>query len=236
MNENTPQVILNYIKHQYSSVNSSENAVEVLKGISLEIQKGESIAFIGPSGCGKSTLLNLIGALDQPTAGSIKLNDIQLKEQSESELAKIRNRKIGFVFQAHHLLPQCTVVENILIPTLINKNCDPEENLKYAKELLERVGLTNREDHRPGQLSGGEKQRVALVRALINKPQLLLADEPTGQLDSQNAINLMDLLVELNRETNVTLICVTHSNELAFKMKKVFQLKDGLLHQVENVT
>lgn len=233
MSESKKHIHIENLHHQYSSVELDGKPVEVLRGINLEINQGDSISFIGPSGCGKSTLLNMIGALDKPTTGSISLGEIKLAEQSEDQLSKIRNEKIGFVFQSHHLLPQCSVVENILIPTLINKNRNQDQTLKKAKGLLDRVGLSERAQHRPGQLSGGEKQRVALIRALINDPELLLADEPTGQLDSQNANNLMDLLVELNRETNITLLCVTHSLELAKKMNQVFRLSDGQLEIVD---
>jgi ABC-type lipoprotein export system ATPase subunit len=202
----------------------------VLDGVSLEISRGESIAIIGPSGSGKSTLLNIIGTLDQPTSGKVFLDGEDLSAHRADQLAEIRNRQIGFVFQSHHLLPQCNVLENVLVPTLAGK----EKSLRHdAKErgvqLLQRVGLGERLTHRPGQLSGGERQRVAVVRALINRPKLLLADEPTGALDRSSAQQLAQLLIELNREEKVTLIVVTHALDLADKMERRFELKDGRL-------
>lgn len=204
--------------------------VPVLAGISLEIQPAESIAIVGPSGCGKSTLLNIIGTLDRASSGEVLLEGQDLAKLDEVQLAGIRNRQIGFVFQAHHLLPQCTVLENVLIPTLARgENPRRVTAPERGRRLLERVGLAHRLDHRPGQLSGGERQRVAVVRALINQPRLLLADEPTGALDRAAAGELSRLLVELNREEKVTLILVTHAEDLAQRMGRRFQLLDGRL-------
>lgn len=206
--------------------------VAVLAGVSLELGRGESAAIIGPSGSGKSTLLNIIGTLDQPSTGEVRLHGEDLTRLSPARLAVIRNRELGFVFQAHHLLPQCNVLENVLVPTLA---CDNEVLRDgapdRARRLLERVGLGGRLRHRPGQLSGGERQRVAVVRALINQPPLLLADEPTGALDRAAAEKLGQLLVELNREETVALIVVTHSLELARRMSRLWELRDG--HLVE---
>lgn len=202
----------------------------VLKDVTLRVAAGESVAIVGPSGSGKSTLLNIIGTLDGPTAGSVLLEGRDLSKFNGKELATIRNREIGFVFQLHHLLPQCTVLENVLVPTLVNGNRSSRENSETrARQLLERVGLDSRLSHRPGQLSGGERQRVAVVRALINNPKLLLADEPTGSLDRAAADNLSQLLIELNREEGVTLIVVTHSLDLAARLGRVLELRDGLL-------
>lgn len=204
--------------------------VEVLKGVSLEVARGESLAIIGPSGSGKSTLLNVIGTLDRATAGEVILAGQDLNRLDDLQLATVRNRQIGFVFQAHHLLPQCTVMENVLVPTLANPDANANKNApERAERLLKRVGLGDRLTHRPGQLSGGERQRVAVVRALINQPQLLLADEPTGALDRAAAEQLAQLLLELNREEGVTLIVVTHALDLARKMGRVLELKDGVL-------
>ncbi len=202
----------------------------VLDGVELEVGRGESLAIVGPSGCGKTTLLNLIGTLDRPDAGQVRLEGQDLTALTGKALAEVRNRQIGFVFQLHHLLPQCTVLENVLLPTLATRN----EALKdagpsRARRLLERVGLGARLRHRPGQLSGGERQRVAVVRALINEPQLLLADEPTGALDRLSSENLAQLLAELNRETGVALIVVTHAPDLARRMQRVLELRDGRL-------
>jgi len=202
--------------------------VEVLHDINLQLVTGEPIAIIGPSGTGKSTLLNLMGALDLPTAGSVRLDGRDLGGLSEKELAAIRNRQIGFIFQLHHLLPQCTVLENVLIPTLTGSAIDAD--YARAERLLERVGLKHRLGHRPGQLSGGECQRVAVVRAMINQPKLLLADEPTGSLDHAAATNLGQLLLELNREEGVALVLVTHSLELAKRLPRAMELRDGTLH------
>ena len=204
--------------------------VTVLQGINLEIQAGESAAIVGPSGCGKSTLLNIIGTLDRPSSGQVLLAEQDLAKLDETQLAATRNLQIGFIFQAHHLLPQCTVLENVLVPTLASgPNPGRATAPERARRLLERVGLGPRLDHRPGQLSGGERQRVAVVRALINQPRLLLADEPTGALDRLAAGELSRLLGELNREEKVTLILVTHAEDLAQKMGRRFQLLDGRL-------
>jgi len=202
----------------------------VLNNLSLQVSPGESIAIVGPSGSGKSTLLNIIGSLDKPTSGEILLDGQNLSNRNESELADIRNKKIGFIFQLHHLLPQCTVLENVLIPTLaFNAKKHQSSVQKHAEKLLERVNLAELAAYRPGQLSGGEQQRVAVVRAMVNRPQLILADEPTGSLDMAAADNLGQLLVELNKEENVTLIVVTHSSKLAGYMDKIFNLTDGQL-------
>ena len=202
--------------------------VEVLHDINLQLAASEPVAIIGPSGSGKSTLLNLMGALDLPTAGSVRLDGHDLGGLSEKELATIRNRQIGFIFQLHHLLPQCTVLENVLIPTLTGRVTD--DDCARAERLLERVGLSHRLGHRPGQLSGGECHRVAVVRAMINRPKLLLADEPTGSLDHAAATNLGQLLLELNKEEGVALVLVTHSLELARRLPRAMELRDGTLH------
>ena len=212
---------------ELSHIAKSYGTVEVLKEVNLQLAAGEPIAIIGPSGSGKSTLLNIMGALDVPTRGTMSLDGRDLSHLTEKELAGIRNRQIGFIFQLHHLLPQCTVLENVLIPTLASPRADQQER---AERLLDRVGLKHRLTHRPGQLSGGECQRVAVVRALINQPKLLLADEPTGSLDHAAATNLGQLLAELNKEEGVALVLVTHSLELARQMPRVLELRDGELH------
>jgi ABC-type lipoprotein export system ATPase subunit len=211
----------------------------VLEGISLEVAPAESVAIIGPSGSGKSTLLHIIGTLDRPSSGAVLLNNRDLSTLSDQQLASVRNQDIGFVFQAHYLLPQCTVLENVLVPTLAardgtgdpsnSEGRKPESPQARAERLLAHVGLGGRLSHRPGQLSGGERQRVAVVRALINQPRLLLADEPTGSLDHASAEQLAELLVEFNQEEKVALIVVTHALDLARRMSKVFELKDGRL-------
>jgi len=206
-------------------------SVSVLKGISLRIQKGRSIVVVGPSGCGKSTLLNIVGALDQPTSGKVLFDGRNLAEVPDNELARIRNREIGFIFQLHHLLPQCTVLENVLVPTLAGADgARAPETRQRAEELLERVGLKDRMSHRPGELSGGQRQRVAVARALINEPNLLLADEPTGSLDEETSQSIADLLVELNQDVGVTLVVVTHSSVLAERIGDVMELHGGRLN------
>lgn len=220
------------LEHISKSYPSAEGATElpILADVSLEMWAGESLAIIGPSGSGKSTLLNIIGTLDRPTAGLVELDGKNLTSLDEIALAQVRNRQIGFIFQGHHLLPQCNVLENILVPTLAsNDKTLRQQAPERARKLLDRVGLGARLEHRPGQLSGGERQRVAVVRALINQPKLLLADEPTGALDRLSAEKLAELLVELNREQNVSLIVVTHALDLAAKMQRVCELKSGQL-------
>ena len=209
---------------------SGEGHTTVLRDISLQIIQGESVALVGPSGSGKSTLLNIIGALDKPTSGVVTFAGKDLADLDDSELSRIRNREIGFVFQLHHLLPQCTVFENVLLPTIpLGLKKGDEDVRDRAKNLLERVGLEKHKDYFPAQLSGGEMQRVAVIRALINRPKLILADEPTGSLDRESSENLGQLLVKVNKEEGTALITVTHSIELARLMDKVFKLRDGIL-------
>jgi lipoprotein-releasing system ATP-binding protein len=207
--------------------------VRVLDSINLEVRAGDSVAIVGPSGSGKSTLLNIIGALDRPTRGQVFFEGEDLCKWNERELADFRHRRLGFIFQAHHLLPQCTVLENVLVPTLAAPQtaAGRQSALDRGLRLLERVGLGARRDHRPGQLSGGERQRVAVARALINRPQLLLADEPTGALDRAASETLSQLLIELNTEEKVTLILVTHALELAGRMKRRCRILDGRLEE-----
>jgi ABC-type lipoprotein export system ATPase subunit len=207
----------------------SGGTVEVLKSISLEVEAGRSIAIVGPSGSGKSTLLNIIGTLDFPSAGSMILDGQELGGLGEVEKAAIRNRKIGFVFQQHHLLPQCNVLENVLVPTLISRSEPVQIAEARARALLDQVGLSHRLEYRPGQLSGGEQLRVAVVRAMINQPRLLLADEPTGSLDRAGAESLADLLVKMNLQQGTTLVVVTHSLSLARRMDRLYTLVDGAL-------
>lgn len=199
----------------------------VLAGVDLTMSPGEALAITGPSGSGKSTLLHILGTLDSPTAGTVTLDGVNPFELSEPELAKFRNRRVGFVFQDHHLLPQCSVLENVLIPTLVNRDAKPPETEAFARELLDRVGLGHRLDHRPAELSGGERQRVAVARALIQKPALLLADEPTGNLDRTSAHGVGELLLELHRQQNAILVVVTHSFELAKLFPNRRTMADG---------
>ncbi len=215
-------------KHYYN--NSGTVKQDVLIDISMSINAGDSIAIVGPSGCGKSTLLNLIGSIDSPTSGSIEFDEKNINQLNDIELSNLRNKQIGFIFQMHHLLPQLTVLENALLPTLADSNKKNKNAIaERALQLLEQVGLKDKIHQFPGQLSGGECQRVTVVRALINKPKLILADEPTGSLDQNSAEQIGDLLVEIQKEQNIALVVVTHSKSLAAKMKKQFSLIDGKL-------
>lgn len=201
---------------------------QILSGVDLSIDPGETVAIMGPSGCGKSTLLNIVGLLDQATTGSVSLEGESCAGWSEEQRAATRCRKIGFVFQRHHLLPHLSVLENVLIPTVPARA--GEGARERAQELLAQVRLDHRLAYRPAQLSGGECQRVAVVRALINQPALLLADEPTGSLDHDSSAAIGDLLVSLNREMGLTLVVVTHAADLAERMGRVLTLRDGTLH------
>jgi len=198
----------------------------VLQNISLKIRQGDNIAITGPSGSGKSTLLNILGTLDKPSSGSLKFLGHELTKLNNQELASLRNQQVGFVFQLHHLLPQCTVLENVLLPTLVDKQNGKAKD--RAVHLLQQVGLGEHLNHRPGQLSGGECQRTAVVRALINQPQLILADEPTGSLDEETAEELGNLLVDLNDKQRTALVIVTHSPKLAKKAKQKYRLHHSL--------
>jgi ABC-type lipoprotein export system ATPase subunit len=231
---NVTLIQLDGVSKQYAGADGAA-AVNVLSGVSLRVERGESLAIVGPSGSGKSTLLQIIGTLDRPTGGRVALDGRDLNQLDDLQLAEVRNRQIGFVFQSHYLLPQCSVWENVLVPTLarLKSEVTDESVEQRAGRLLKRVGLSERIDHRPGQLSGGERQRAAVVRALINRPQLLLADEPTGSLDHASATALGQLLVELNKEEGVALIVVTHAVELAKRMRRVMRLEDGKLAETK---
>ncbi|HEX7446309.1 MAG TPA: ABC transporter ATP-binding protein [Pirellulales bacterium] len=200
----------------------------VLRGCSFELSRGESLAILGPSGSGKSTLLQIVGTLDRPTSGEVMLAGRNPFTLSERKLAAFRNQQIGFVFQDHHLLPQCSVLENVLLPTLAGGGATSEA-FDRARMLLDRVGLTDRIDHRPAELSGGERQRTAIARALIRQPVLLLADEPTGNLDRSTAAQIGDLLLELQRQEQTMLVVVTHSLELAGRFQRQVELDAGRL-------
>lgn len=220
---------LTNIHKSYGSGQNSKRK-EVIKGVSLELAQGETLAILGPSGSGKSTLLNIIGALDTPDNGEVIFNGNILNSYSEKQLSSFRNEEIGFIFQSHHLLPQCTVLENVLIPILpLKNNTFKKECGERAKELIKAVDLWEHKDKLPSTLSGGECQRVAVIRALINKPNLLLADEPTGSLDRNNAMAITSLLLKLNKEFNTSLIVVTHSDEIGAKMDRSVNLLNGQL-------
>jgi lipoprotein releasing system ATP-binding protein len=200
--------------------------VEVLKGVSLTIAAGELAAIVGPSGVGKSTLLHLLGGLERPTGGAIRYGDTDLALLSDVALAQFRNRRVGFVFQFHHLLPEFSALENVMMPLLIRR-CSTGEARARSIALLGRVGLAARVRHRPGELSGGEQQRVAIARALIGEPAVLLADEPTGNLDSKTGDEVFELIRELNRERNLTCVFITHNEELARRTDRVLRMLDG---------
>jgi len=204
---------------------------KVLNDLSLEVNEGESIAIMGPSGSGKSTLLNILGLLDKPDAGEILFKGSPVAQFSDDQSADYRNKNIGFVFQDHLLLPHLTVIENIFLPLLASKYSPTELSAReeVLLKLMEKTGISDLKDKYPSNISGGEAQRVAVVRSLANNPSILLADEPTGSLDSRNAENLGDMLLKMNKETGITIILATHSEELARKMFRVFRLEDGKL-------
>jgi len=202
--------------------------VDVLRDVNLQVQPGERIAIIGASGSGKTTLLQLMGGLDLPAQGTVDIGGTDISKISDEQRGELRNRALGFVYQFHHLLPEFTALENVAMPLLVRR-MPVAQARERAESLLKRVGLGSRLEHRPSQLSGGERQRAAVARALVTQPQLVLADEPTGNLDGANAAQVFDLMLELNREVGTALIIVTHATELASRMQRVLTLKDGVL-------
>ena len=223
-----PHLIADNLAKQYPTRNEP---LVVLRGVSLTLATGDNVAVLGPSGCGKSTLLHILGTLDRPTAGQLRLDGCDLLALDEPQLADFRSGQIGFVFQDHHLLPQCTALENVLLPAMAN-GAVPAKAIERGRMLLERVGLNRRLDHLPAELSGGERQRVALARALVNQPTLLLADEPTGNLDRTTAASVARLLIEMQEQEQTMLIVVTHSMELARLLRRRMELDDGRLKEV----
>ena len=219
---------------QTEGITKSFGALQVLKGIDLTINKGEVVAIVGPSGAGKTTLLQIIGTLDAPDSGRLVINGTETRRLGDKELAAFRNRNIGFVFQFHHLLPEFTAFENVCIPGLIGKHPRAEVE-RRAAELLEMMGLAGRRDHKPGQLSGGEQQRVAIARALINSPAVLLADEPSGNLDSHNRDEIHRLFFDLRERLGQTVVIVTHDENLAAMADRKITMSDGLILGCETV-
>ncbi len=219
------------VEHLGKDYPTAAGPLTVLRDINLLLERGQAVAIMGPSGSGKSTLLHLLGTLDRPTRGTVRIDNQDPFALPEKRLADFRNRHVGFVFQDHHLLPQCSVLENVLIPTLVTppNPGDSKPRLAWAEELLRRVGLSHRLHHRPAELSGGERQRVAVARALINRPLLLLADEPTGNLDRSLAHDVGKLLLELHQQEQTILITVTHSQELASLFPRVMAMDSGTL-------
>ncbi|MBI2573520.1 ABC transporter ATP-binding protein [Candidatus Woesearchaeota archaeon] len=209
-----------------------EERLDVLRGVNLTIHKGEFVAILGPSGSGKSTLMNQVGLLDVPTKGKITLENQDLSTLSENDLAQVRGKTIGFIFQQFNLIPTLTALENVMLPTLF-QGLAQEERVRRATQLLATVGLDHRMDHKPGQLSGGQQQRVAIARSLVNNPSIILADEPTGNLDSISGTQIFELLIHLHRDEHKTLILITHDEELAHHAQRIVYMKDGKVDRIE---
>ena len=212
-----------------TNITKSYDGLEILKGVSLEVVEKEVVSIVGRSGAGKSTLLHILGTLDLPDSGGLMINDTSITSLSQRELAQFRNENIGFVFQFHNLLPEFTALENVCIPAFLNKKKSQKEVEENASKLLERLGLSSRIKHKPSQLSGGEQQRVAVARALINSPKIIFADEPSGNLDSKNADELHELIFDLKEEFSQTFVIVTHNKLLAKKSDRFITIEDGII-------
>ena len=224
-----PKVVIR-LENVHKTYDLGEIQVHALRGISLEVREGEFVAVMGPSGSGKSTVMNILGCLDRPTKGHYYLDGVDVSGMSKTQLAKIRNRKLGFVFQQFNLLSRTSALENVELPT-VYAGILPEERVKRAMESLTRVGLADRAGHHPSQLSGGQQQRVAIARGLVNRPAILLADEPTGNLDSRTSVEIMDILQTLNDEQGLTIVLVTHEPDIAQYSKRTLEFRDGKLRR-----
>lgn len=218
------------VKRLVKSYQMGESPVLALRGVDFTIQANEFVAIMGPSGSGKSTLMNIIGCLDKPTSGSYCLNEQEVSQLDDDALSAVRNKEIGFVFQSFHLLPRLSALQNVLLPLRFGEHAD--DSTDYAQQLLARVGLNERQDHRPNQLSGGQRQRVAIARALVNRPTILLADEPTGALDSKTSVEIMALFTELH-QAGQTIILVTHEEEVAAYAQRIIRMRDGDIVSIE---
>jgi putative ABC transport system ATP-binding protein len=223
------------LENVYKTYDLGEVQVHALRGVSLDVRRGEFVAVMGSSGSGKSTLMNILGCLDRPTRGHYYLDGVDVSQMSKQELARIRNRKLGFVFQQFNLLARTSAEENVELPT-IYAGITPEERKARAMEALARVGLTERAHHYPSQLSGGQQQRVAIARALVNRPQILLADEPTGNLDSRTSVEIMEILQQLNEEQRLTVVLVTHESDIAQYAQRALEFRDGRIRRDRIVT
>ncbi len=229
LTENDPVLVCRDVVRRFSEGGS---VLEVLSGVDLDVRAGERLAIIGASGSGKTTLLQILGGLDEPTSGRISVGDHSMADIGEMEKGLLRNKYLGFVYQFHHLLPEFSAEENVAMPLLI-RGVKRAQALREARGLLGRVGLGERLTHKPGELSGGERQRAAVARALINRPALVLADEPTGNLDAGNGAQVLKLMLELNRELGTSLVIVTHDHSIASRMDRILVLEDGRLHEAE---
>lgn len=232
--ENTEKDIVVECINLRKSYILGEIRVDALRGINMKINRGEMVSIMGPSGCGKTTLLNIIGSLDNPSSGQVLLEKNDISRASEQELTEIRRRSVGFIFQFYNLLPVLTALENVELPMLI-AGIPKDERVKRATELLAKVDLLQRKDHKPDELSGGERQRVAIARALSNRPTILLADEPTGDLDTESGLAILNLLKEVNKTENQTLILVTHDSNIAKQANRVFHIRDGMISSIEDI-